>query len=132
MVVKPSPLGPLVDVEVAKVLDELVGLPPGVVNVVTGRSPALGIELSESPSVDMIGFTGSAAVGRSVMANAGSTLKRLPFELGGKSALLVCEDADLNSVAPVASAAACYRAGQACAQLTRILVPRGLHDALVA
>jgi aldehyde dehydrogenase (NAD+) len=131
VVIKPSPLGPLVDVEIAKALDEL-GLPAGVVNVVTGQSPELGIELSESPSVDMIGFTGSAAVGRSIMTGAGSTLKRLHLELGGKSALLVCEDADLDRVAPVASAAACYRAGQACAHLTRILVPRGLHDALVS
>jgi len=131
MVVKPSPLGPFVDLEIAKVLDEL-GLPAGVVNVVPGRSPELGEELSSNPSVDMIGFTGSAAVGRSIMMTAASTLKRLHFELGGKSALLVCEDADLDSIAPMAAAAAYYRAGQACALLTRVLVPRELHDQLVS
>ncbi len=131
VVVKPSPLGPLIDLQIAEVLEE-VGLPAGVFNVVTGSGPDLGDELARNRDVDMIGFTGSASVGRKIMETAGRTLKRLHLELGGKSAMLVCPDAELEAVAPAASAAAYYRAGQACALLTRVLVHRSQHDELVA
>ena len=130
VVVKPSPLGPLIDLLIARVLDSL-GLPVGVFNVVTGQSSELGAELSTNPDVDMIGFTGSAQVGRALMSAAGASLKRLHLELGGKSALLVCPDADLDAAVPIATRAVIMRAGQACAHLTRVLVPRELQGALV-
>jgi acyl-CoA reductase-like NAD-dependent aldehyde dehydrogenase len=130
VVVKPSPWGPLPDLVVAEILDGL-GLPPGVFNVVTGASPELGRSLVEHPDVDMISFTGSAAVGREILRGASDTMKRVHLELGGKSALIVCDDAPLDEVVAEAALAAWFRAGQACALKTRVLVPEHLHDDLV-
>jgi aldehyde dehydrogenase (NAD+) len=130
VVVKPSPWGPLPDLVVAEILDGL-GVPPGVFNVVSGASPDLGRSLVEHPGVDMISFTGSAAVGRDILRGASDTMKRVHLELGGKSALIVCDDAPLDEVVAEAALAAWFRAGQACALKTRVLVPEHLHDELV-
>jgi aldehyde dehydrogenase (NAD+) len=130
VVVKPSPWGPLPDLLVAEILDGL-DVPPGVFNVVTGSAPELGRSLVEHPDVDMISFTGSAAVGREILRGASSTMKRVHLELGGKSALIVCDDAPLDDVVAEAALAAWFRAGQACALKTRVLVPEHLHDELV-
>jgi acyl-CoA reductase-like NAD-dependent aldehyde dehydrogenase len=130
MVIKPSPLGPLCDLLLAEVLAEC-DLPPGVVNVVTGQSDALGVELTESEAIDKISFTGSAATGKRIARAAAGTLKRIHLELGGKSAALVLPDAPLDEVAPTLAAPAFFHAGQGCALATRVLVPRALHDGLV-
>jgi aldehyde dehydrogenase (NAD+) len=130
MVVKPSPFGPLVDLLLARVLEEC-DLPPGVINVVCGQSEALGKELSESPLVDKLSFTGSVATGKKIMAGAAGTLKRVHLELGGKSAMIVLDDADLDALAPHAAAPAYFHAGQGCALTTRVLVQKKRHDALV-
>jgi aldehyde dehydrogenase (NAD+) len=115
----------------AEILDAC-DLPAGVYNVVTGAGPELGQTLVESPEVDMIGFTGSATVGRKIMSAAGGTLKRLHLELGGKSALIVLDDAEPEDVLGEATLATYFRAGQACALKTRVLVPRSMQDALVS
>src|SRR5207244_5629865 len=107
MVLKPSPLGPLVDLLVAKAIEEC-DLPPGVFNVVTGQSPELGKELAESPLVDKVSFTGSVATGKAIMAAAAGTLKRVHLELGGKSAMIVLDDADLDQLASHAAAPAYF------------------------
>ncbi len=131
VVVKPSPWGPLPDLLLAEILEQC-DLPPGVFNVVTGSSASLGEALVASPLVDMIGFTGSAGVGRRIMAAGAATLKRLHLELGGKSALILLDDVDLDAAVGEATLATYFRAGQACALKTRVLVPRAQHDALVA
>ena len=129
VVLKPSPFTPLQAFFIAEVAEE-VGFPPGVVNVVTGDEEA-GRELTTSPQVDMVSFTGSDVVGRRIMGQAADTLKRLVLELGGKSPNIVLPDADLDRVAPAVAAAFIRHTGQGCGNPTRILVPRELHDELV-
>ena len=130
MVVKPSPYQPLIDLVVAEAIEEC-DLPPGVFNVVTGDSPELGAALVDSPAVDKISFTGSAVVGKRIMAAAAPTLKRVHLELGGKSVGLLLDDVDLSQVVPYASSPAFFHAGQGCAMCTRFLVPKAKHDAAV-
>jgi aldehyde dehydrogenase (NAD+) len=130
MVVKPSPFAPLIDLLIAEVIEEC-DLPQGVFNVVTGESPELGAALVESPLVDKISYTGSVATGKKIMAAAAATLKRVHLELGGKSAAIVLDDADLDMVAPYSAGPSFFHAGQGCAMCTRVLVPRAKHDALV-
>lgn len=129
MVVKPSPYLPLLDLLIAEAIEECE-LPPGVVNVVTGDGPELGVALVESPAIDKISFTGSAATGKRIMAAAAATLKRVHLELGGKSAAIVLDDADLDQVVPYASTPAFFHAGQGCAMCTRLLVPRAKQDGI--
>jgi aldehyde dehydrogenase (NAD+) len=131
MVVKPSPYAPLLDLLIAEVIEEC-DLPPGVFNVVTGESPELGAALVDSPLVDKISYTGSAATGKRIMAAAAPTLKRVHLELGGKSAALFLDDADLDAYAMYAATPAFFHAGQGCAMCTRVLVPRQRQDDLVA
>ncbi len=130
MVVKPSPYQPLVDLLIAEAIEEC-DLPPGVYNVVTGDDPNLGAVLVDSPQVDKISFTGSAATGKRIVAAAAPTLKRVHLELGGKSVALVLDDIDLAQVIPYAASPAFFHAGQGCAMCTRFLVPRARHDAAV-
>ncbi len=131
MVVKPSPWGPLVDLLLAEVVDSC-DLPPGVFNVVTGQDPALGAELCESALVDKVSFTGSVATGKKIMQSCAQTLKRVHLELGGKSALLILDDAELDEQIPAIASPAYFHAGQGCAMRTRVLVSRKRHDEVVA
>lgn len=129
MVVKPSPYVPLIDLIVAEEIEQC-DLPPGVFNVVTGESPDLGAALVDSPLVDKVSYTGSAATGKKIMAAAARTLKRVHLELGGKSAAIFLPDADLDAYAMYAATPAFFHAGQGCAMCTRVLVPRTMQDAL--
>jgi aldehyde dehydrogenase (NAD+) len=128
-VLKPAPATPLEAFVLAEIAEE-AGLPPGVLNVVTGDVDA-GHELTTNPLVDMISFTGSDAVGRRVAEQAAGTLKKVVLELGGKSANIVCEDADLTKVLRSILFGMTVHAGQGCALLTRTLVQRSRHDELV-
>jgi aldehyde dehydrogenase (NAD+) len=110
---------------------EAADLPPGVFNLVTGQDPALGARLCESPLVDKISFTGSAATGKKILALAAPTMKRVHLELGGKSALIVLDDAALDEHLPAIASPAWFHAGQGCALRTRVLVPRRRHDEVV-
>ncbi len=130
MVLKPSPYGPLIDLLIAEVL-ETCDVPAGVFNVVTGESPELGAALVDSPLIDKISYTGSAATGKRIMAAAAPTLKRVHLELGGKSAAIFLDDADLDAYAMYAATPAYFHAGQGCAMCTRVLVPRNRQEALV-
>ena len=130
MVFKPSPYMPLVDLLLAEII-EGCDLPRGVFNVVTGEGSELGSELVESPMVDKVSFTGSVATGKRIMATAAATLKRVHLELGGKSATLILDDANLDEVAPNAASPSFFHAGQGCAMCTRVLVPSKMHDAVV-
>ncbi len=123
VVLKPSELAP----SVAFVLAEIVhaaGLPAGVFNLVTGEGPEVGEALVASPHVDMVSFTGSTEVGRRVAAAAASTVKRVALELGGKSASVILDDADLPAAVRATVTSAFLNSGQTCSALTRMLVPR--------
>jgi acyl-CoA reductase-like NAD-dependent aldehyde dehydrogenase len=130
MVIKPSPWGPLIDLLLAEVIEECE-VPAGVYNVVSGQSPELGIELSDSPLVDKISFTGSVETGKKVMQACGRSLKRVHLELGGKSAQIVLDDFPLDAAAPGAASPTYFHAGQGCAITTRVLVQKSRHDELV-
>ena len=126
VVLKPAPETPLDAYHLAEVLDE-VGLPPGVVNIVAaGRE--VGEHLVTHPGVDKVGFTGSSVAGRKIAALCGERLKRVTLELGGKSAAIVMDDADLDQVIPALMPASMMNNGQACVAQTRILAPAGRHD----
>jgi len=130
MVIKPSPWGPLIDLLLAEVIEECE-VPAGVYNVVSGQSPELGIELTDSPLVDKISFTGSVETGKKVMQACGRSLKRVHLELGGKSAQIVLDDFPLDAAAPGAASPTYFHAGQGCAITTRVLVQKNRHDELV-
>ncbi|ROO87934.1 acyl-CoA reductase-like NAD-dependent aldehyde dehydrogenase [Actinocorallia herbida] len=128
-VLKPAPTTPLESLVLGEIADE-AGLPPGVLNVVTGDVEA-GRELTTHPMVDLVSFTGSDTVGRLVYEQAARTIKKVVLELGGKSATIVCEDADLDKVLPEVLFGITVHAGQGCALHTRTLVHRSRHDELV-
>jgi aldehyde dehydrogenase (NAD+) len=130
MVMKPSPYVPIIDLLIAEAIEEC-DLPKGVFNVVTGEHSELGAALVESPLIDKISYTGSVATGKRIMAAAAPTLKRVHLELGGKSAAIVLDDADLDLVAPYTAGPSFFHAGQGCAMCTRVLIPSSKHDALV-
>jgi acyl-CoA reductase-like NAD-dependent aldehyde dehydrogenase len=127
VVLKPAELTPLTAVRLGELVLE-AGIPEGVVEVVVGPGRVVGRRLVEHPDVAKIGFTGSTEVGRSVMAGAAETIKRVTLELGGKSANVVFEDADLERAAAAAPYAVFGNAGQDCCARSRILVQRSVYD----
>jgi acyl-CoA reductase-like NAD-dependent aldehyde dehydrogenase len=130
VVVRPAPQDPLAVIELVGILDE-VGFPPGVVNVVTGSSPATGEALVESREVDMISFTGSTAVGLRIAEAGGRTMKRLLLELGGKGACLVLDDADLDAAVTGVGSVWMFHSGQICTAPTRAIVHRSRYEEFV-
>jgi acyl-CoA reductase-like NAD-dependent aldehyde dehydrogenase len=130
VVVRPAGQDPLGVIEIVKILEE-VGFPPGVVNVVTGSTPASGQALVESPDVDMVSFTGSTAVGMQIGETAGRGLKRQLLELGGKGAAVVFEDADIKSAVGMIGSVWAFHSGQICTAPTRAIVHRSIYDPLV-
>ncbi|KAA9163685.1 aldehyde dehydrogenase family protein [Amycolatopsis acidicola] len=129
-VLKPAPLTPLESLLIGDFADA-AGLPPGVVNVVTGDVEA-GRELTTSPLVDLVSFTGSDTVGRMVYGQAAASLKKVVLELGGKSASIVRADADLDGATRSAVLGITTHAGQGCSLLTRTIVHESVHDELVS
>jgi aldehyde dehydrogenase (NAD+) len=128
-VLKPAPATPLEAFVLAEVAHE-AGLPPGVLNVVTGGLAA-GIELTTNRHVDIVSFTGSDDVGRAVYQQAAESLKKVVLELGGKSATILCDDADIDRALPSIVGGIVTQAGQGCALLTRTLVHPSRRDELV-
>jgi acyl-CoA reductase-like NAD-dependent aldehyde dehydrogenase len=129
VILKPSPDTPLEALILGEVAAE-AGLPPGVLNIITG-DVAASAELTSNPMVDMVSFTGSDGVGRKVYAQAAGSLKRVVLELGGKSANVVLADADLAKVTPNVIQNFVIHAGQGCSLLTRTLVHESRFDELV-
>ena len=127
VVLKPAPDTPWNATRLGRLVAEKTDIPPGVVNVVTSSDHLVGEELTLSPDVDMISFTGSTATGKRIMEKGAATLKRVFLELGGKSAMIVCDDADFASVVPGGSMV-CVHGGQGCAMQTRMLLPRSRYD----
>jgi aldehyde dehydrogenase (NAD+) len=129
LVLKPSPFTPYSALLFGEFAEE-IGLPKGVLNIVTGGNE-VGSLLSSHPDVDMVSFTGSEAVGIAIMQQAATTLKRVHLELGGKSALIVRADADVQQAALGAVAGLSVNCGQGCALLTRFLVHNSIRQQFV-
>ena len=129
VVLKPAPDTPWVACELGRIAADI--LPPGVLNVVPTRDVDVAIGLTTDERVDLISFTGSTETGRRIMSTAGSSLKRVFLELGGKSAAIVLDDADLAGAVGTAAFSVCMHAGQGCALTTRLVVPRESYDEAV-
>jgi len=127
VVLKPSEVTPLPELELAAIIAES-GLPNGVFNLVCGTGLAVGAPLSADPRIAKISFTGSNAVGVQVMQRAAETVKGVSLELGGKSSLLVLEDADLELAVELACGGGFFNAGQMCSATSRVLVADELAD----
>jgi len=123
VVVKAPPQCPWISAALGKIVAENTDIPAGVVNVLTGSSADVGEALVTDPDVDMVSFTGSTAVGRRIMAAASDTVKKTFLELGGKSAFIVMDDADLSLATMFSGFTICSHAGQGCAITSRLLVP---------
>ncbi|MCX3064016.1 aldehyde dehydrogenase family protein [Streptomyces beihaiensis] len=131
VVVKPAPQDPLSVYRMAAALEE-AGVPEGVVNVVSGQSPAVGEAAVDSPDVDMVSFTGSTAVGQRIGEVCGRGIKRQLMELGGKGAALVLDDADLDSAVAGIGTTYAFYSGQICTAPTRAIVHRSVYEEFVA
>jgi len=130
VVLKPSERAPLS----ARFLAEsavAAGIPDGVLNVVYGAGPTVGEALAAHPDVDMISFTGSTQVGRRISAIASATVKRVGLELGGKSANIVLDDAEIDQAVEQTLVNSWTNSGQACGAWSRLLVPESRHDEIV-
>nr|WP_316627245.1 aldehyde dehydrogenase family protein [uncultured Brevundimonas sp.] len=130
LVLKPAEEAPLSALRLAEIMIE-AGLPAGVINIVPGPGATAGAALAAHPGVDKIAFTGSTATGRKIVEASASNMKTVAVELGGKSADIVFDDADLDIAVPGAAMACFNNTGQVCYAGTRLFVQRGIHDAFV-
>jgi betaine-aldehyde dehydrogenase len=126
VVLKPSEVAPVNAFILAEIIDA-VGLPKGVFNLVTGYGPVVGEALAKHPHVDMVSFTGSTRAGKRVSELAAETVKRVALELGGKSASIVLDDADLAAAVKGTVSACFLNSGQTCSAHTRLLVPESRY-----
>ena len=127
IVLKPTEIAPLNAILFAEILHD-AGVPAGVFNLVNGDGPTVGEALSAHPGVDMVSFTGSTRAGISVAKNAANTVKRVSQELGGKSANIILDDADLAAAVSAGVRQCFVNSGQSCNAPTRMLVPASRHD----
>ncbi|WP_030786195.1 aldehyde dehydrogenase family protein [Streptomyces sp. NRRL S-920] len=130
VVVKPAPQDPLSVYAMAAALEE-AGVPPGVVNVVSGTDASVGEAAVDSPHVDMVSFTGSTAVGQRIGEVCGRGMKRQLMELGGKGAAIVFDDADLRAAVAGIGTTFSFYSGQICTAPTRVIAQRGVYERLV-
>ena len=122
VVLKPTEVAPLATYALVDIADE-AGLPPGVLNVVSGYGPVVGEAISAHPDIDMVSFTGSTRAGKRVSVVAAETVKKVALELGGKSANIILDDADLTAAVTEGVGKCFLNSGQTCTALTRMLVP---------
>ncbi len=130
IVMKPAELTSLSALRIGELALE-AGLPAGVFNIVTGPGRVVGDALVNHPDVDKVTFTGSPGVGRGIMKGAACNFKRVSLELGGKSANVIFDDADIDAAAKAAAAGIFFNAGQVCSAGSRVLVQEGVYDAVV-
>lgn len=132
VVLKLSEKTPLSGLLICDLIKE-AGFPPGVVNVINGHGPTTGDALARHPDLKKIAFTGSSAVGHKIVEAAGKTnLKRVTLELGGKSAMIICKDADLDQAVTACHIGLFINMGQCCCASSRIFIHEDIHDAFVA
>jgi aldehyde dehydrogenase (NAD+) len=127
VILKPASQTPLTAVALGEIAVE-VGLPPGVLNVVTGPGSSVGQAIVEHPGIDKIAFTGDTSTGKGIMRAAAETLKKITLELGGKSPNIVLPDADLDAALRGATTGIFYGKGEVCAAGSRLLVARSIKD----
>jgi aldehyde dehydrogenase (NAD+) len=130
VVMKPAELTSLSALRIGELALE-AGIPPGVFNIVTGPGRVVGDALVNHPDVDKVTFTGSPGVGRGIMKGAASNFKRVSLELGGKSANVIFDDANLDAATKAAAAGIFFNAGQVCSAGSRVLVQEGVYDEVV-
>jgi aldehyde dehydrogenase (NAD+) len=130
VIIKPASQTPLTALALAEVAQQ-AGIPPGVVNVVTGPGAAVGQMLVEHPGIDKIAFTGDTSTGREIMRRSAETVKRITLELGGKSPNIVFPDADLEAAVRGATTGIFYGKGEVCAAGSRLLVDKSIRDEFV-
>lgn len=130
IVLKPSEITPLSTLRMGEILNDI--LPKGVLNIIHGRGPSVGDQLINSPQMEAISITGSPRTGMAAMRAASNQIRHVHLELGGKSPVIVFDDADLDAVAETIRFGAYFNAGQDCAQPTRIMVQDGIYDKLAA
>lgn len=128
MVMKPAEFTPY-SALIYGVMADKIGLPAGVINIITGDAPAIGEEMCENPAVRKITFTGSTRVGKLLAANAGKNMKKISMELGGNAPFIVFDDADLDRAANGAIASKFRNSGQTCVCANRFYVQAGVYDA---
>jgi phenylacetaldehyde dehydrogenase len=131
VVLKPAENTSLTALRLGELIQE-AGVPPGVFNIVTGYGAAAGAALAAHPDVDKISFTGSTVTGRAIIDAAKGNLKKVSLELGGKSPVVICEDADLDAAIAGAANAIFFNAGQVCVAGSRLYVQRRIFDKVVA
>ncbi len=131
VVIRPASQTPYSALALAELADR-AGIPPGVLNVITGPSSAMGAELTSNPAVRKLSFTGSTEVGKKLMAQCAGTVKKVSLELGGNAPFIVFDDADLDAAVEGAMASKYRNAGQTCVCANRILVQRGVHEEFAA
>ena len=131
VVLKGAPDTPLITLALGKLIAENTDIPAGVVSVLTSSKVETGVVMTTDPNVDMITFTGSTAVGKAITTAASDTLKKTFLELGGKSACLVLDDESVDFGVMMAAMATCSHAGQGCAILSRLAVPRDKFEGAV-
>ncbi len=130
VILKPASQTPLTALALGEIAIE-VGLPPGVLNVITGPGASVGQALVEHPGIDKIAFTGDTTTGKSIMRGAAETLKTITLELGGKSPNIVLSDADLDAALRGVSIGIFYGKGEVCAAGSRLLVDRSIKDEFI-
>jgi acyl-CoA reductase-like NAD-dependent aldehyde dehydrogenase len=130
MIVKPAEITPLTALRVGELALE-AGVPPGVLNIVTGKGRVVGDALVAHPGVDKVTFTGSPSVGRGILQGAAVNFKRVTLELGGKSANVIFPDANLDSAVRAAASGIFFNTGQVCSAGSRILAHRDVYDEVV-
>ena len=131
LILKPAPDTPWAAAILGELIVEHTDFPAGVINIISSSDHGVGALLSKDPRVDMVSFTGSTNTGRAVMSDGSATLKKVFLELGGKSAFLVLDDADLAGACSMSGFTASMHAGQGCAITTRLVVPRARYDEAV-
>jgi len=130
IVVKPADSTPMTATRVVELLNQ-AGLPKGVCNIVTGPGSVVGEELISNPKVRRVAFTGASNTGQHIMEVAGRDFKRITLELGGSDPMIVCDDADLNRAATMASVGRFYNCGQACLAIKRLYVFESVADKFI-
>lgn len=130
LIVKPAEITPLSALRIGELALE-AGVPPGVLNIVTGKGSVVGNALVAHPGIDKVTFTGSPSVGRGIMQGAAANFKRVTLELGGKSANVIFADADIEAATRAAASGIFFNAGQVCSAGSRILAQRQVYDEVV-
>lgn len=129
VILKPAEVTPFAAMMLADMF-EAAGLPKGVFNLVNGTGEGIGNGISSHPDIDFVSFTGSGAVGQKVMENGAKTIKKVALELGGKSPMIVLEDADIKQAAKAIVTNISMNTGQVCTAATRIIIPKGIKKQL--